>query len=191
MSHFDANQPFDLRTALGPKHPDVINAVRELEVQSFPPEALATLRSEYALLEQDERRLQAAAGIASRRSEIFESLPDLGPSVDPDLERALQGYRQSETVYNELVDRLDNARVEMDAAQAGFSYRYIVTLPPVLPRRAEKPEPAKVMTGASVAAVALAILLALLADIRSRRVLEPWQIERLLGLRLLGELRER
>ena len=179
-----------LRTALGPKHPDVIEAVRDLEVQSFPPEAIAALRNEQAQLEQQLRRLQAASGIAPRRSEIFESLPDVVPSVDPDLERALQTYRQTETVYNELTDRRDNAQVEMDAARAGFRYRYIVTLPPVFPRRPEKPEPSKVMVGAFMAALALAAVMALLADLRSRRVLECWQIERLLGLRVLGEVDE-
>ncbi len=179
-----------LRTALGPRHPDVIDAVRTLEVRSLPPEALTTLRREQTQLEQALRRLQANAGVAPRRTEIFESLPDVGPAVDPDLERALQTYRQTEIVYNELTDRLDNARVEMDAALAGFSYRYIVTLPPVFPRRPATPEPAKVMAGALVAAALLAALVALLADLRSRRVLEPWQIERLLGLRVLGELNE-
>jgi uncharacterized protein involved in exopolysaccharide biosynthesis len=181
----------EIRNALGPKHPDVINAVRDLEMQSFPPEALTNLRSEQAQLDQQVRRLQAAGGVSSRRSEIFGSLPDIGPTVDPDLERALQTYRQLETVYNELMDRLDNAQVEMDAARAGFGYRYVITLPPVFPRRPEKPQPAKVMIGALVAALALAALMALLADLRARRVLETWQIERLLGLRVLGELDER
>jgi capsular polysaccharide biosynthesis protein len=88
------------------------------------------------------------------------------------------------------MDRLDNAQVEKDAARAGFGYRYIVTLPPVFPRRPEKPQTSKVMVGALVAALALAALMALLADLRSRRVLETWQIERLLGLRVLGELDE-
>lgn len=180
-----------LRTALGPKHPDVIDAVRDLEVQSLSPEAIASLRREHAQIDQQVRRLAAANGVTPRRTEIFESLPEVSPSVDPDLERALQTYRQTEIVYNELTDRFDNAQLEMDAAQAGFSYRYLVTLPPVFPRRPQKPEPPKVMAGALVAAFFLAALMALVADLRSGRVLETWQIERLLGLRVFGVLYER
>jgi len=47
------------------------------------------------------------------------------------------------------------------------------------------------MAGALVAAFFLAALMALIADLRSGRVLETWQIERLLGLRVFGVLYER
>ncbi len=182
------NRLNDLRTALGPRHPDVVNAVRELEMQSIPPESLTTLRREEARMSQQLRRTQGSSVPPSHR-EILDLIP-MGQSVDPELERAMQGYRSAETVFSDLTDRYDNAQMELHAAEVGFTYRFTVTLPPVLPRQPDKPKAKQFILAGIMVAFFLAILLAVAFDIMTGRIQETWQIRHLVGIPLLGELDE-
>jgi len=63
-----------------------------------------------------------------------------------------------------------------------------VIRPPVLPKRPVKPKLPIVFGAGALASVLLAILAATLADVRSGRVLEGWQVEKLFGLSLLGNM---
>ena len=57
-----------------------------------------------------------------------------------------------------------------------------------IPKRAVRPKVPFLAAASFFAAVGLAILAAAVADVRSGRILEEWQLERELGLRLLGEV---
>jgi uncharacterized protein involved in exopolysaccharide biosynthesis len=90
--------------------------------------------------------------------------------------------------YDTLLDRLNSARIELDTARAAFKYRYSIVRPPQLPKRALKPKVPVVLGGAVLGATVLALIAAVLADLRSGRILETWQVERTLGLEVLGQL---
>ncbi len=90
--------------------------------------------------------------------------------------------------YDVLLERIQAARIELDTARAAFKYRYAVIRPPGYPKRPVKPKVPLVLAGALIAALALGTLAAALRDLWSGKILEPWQMERDLGLPVLGQL---
>jgi uncharacterized protein involved in exopolysaccharide biosynthesis len=173
------------RSSLGAGHPDVVEAQRHLALQSREPEPLAQLRA-------DEERLsrkiaQTVPGLIA--AQLFGVLAAT-TGMEPELETALTNYRRASEQYSRLAERLQGARIELDTAAASFDFRYVVTQPPVLPRQQAKPNvPAVALAGLAGGAF-LAFVLAVLADALSRRVQEPWQITRFLGVPVLGQLEE-
>jgi uncharacterized protein involved in exopolysaccharide biosynthesis len=99
--------------------------------------------------------------------------------------------RVAMTSYEELSSRIEAARIELDTTRAAFKYRYSIITPPLLPKAPEKPNLAVLAVAGLVAAVFLALAAASLRDLASGRVLEPWQVEKHLGLPVLAELREK
>lgn len=179
-----------VQTTLGPQHPDVAGAVREVERASIPPQELTGLRTEEANLLNRLNGLDRRATPESSAPALAAIEIDADRATDPAVEHALDDYRQAEEVHAELSRRAANARMELASAQAAFGYRYIVTQPPILPRRAVSPRPASFLGSGVIAALFMAILFAVLADLRAGRVIEAWQIERLLDVRVLGEFKE-
>jgi hypothetical protein len=72
-------------------------------------------------------------------------------------------------------------------ARASFDRRYAFAVPPVAPRRAAWPVPALSVAAAVLGGALLALFAAATLDVRSRRVLEAWQL-RDRGLPVLGEI---
>lgn len=93
--------------------------------------------------------------------------------------------------YEDLAERIEAARIELDTTRAAFKYRYSIISPPLLPKHPEKPNIPILIVAGIIASLALAVTGAALRDMASGKVLEPWQIERNLGLPVLAELRER
>ena len=87
--------------------------------------------------------------------------------------------------YQELLGRIDGATIELDTARAAFKYRYSVVRPAQVPKNPEKPKASVVLGGGLAAAVLFA---AVAADLRAGRIVEAWQIERLLGVPVLAEV---
>ena len=77
----------------------------------------------------------------------------------------------------------------MDTAKAAFKYRYSVIFPPQLPKAPFKPNPMTLWAAGVVAGLLFAILAAVVADLRSGRLLETWQVRRWLDLEVLAEVR--
>lgn len=185
-----------LRQTLGPEHPDVQNAIRAVEERSRVPQELLRLRAQEAELVRQLRRFDDRA--APKRGGAYETVEvpanaveDRGGRMemtDPDIERALSTLEQRIARYNEFVLRLEDARTELATADAAFDHRYFVTMPPLYPKKHVKPKVPMVLGGGFVAALFLAFAFALGVDLASRRVLEPWQIERLTGVAVLGSV---
>ncbi|MEZ4272495.1 MAG: hypothetical protein R3C68_14015 [Myxococcota bacterium] len=185
----------DLRSRLGPEHPDVISAVRQLQAQTQPPQALVDLRNEEARLDGQIRRNQLTSSPGNSRaslasaSQILSSVPEAtNIADDPDVKRDVQTYNRAQAIYGEYLDRLENTHIELETAKAAFSYRYVITQPPVMPRKPIKPKPAAILIAAFIAAIALAFFVAVVRDLATLRVLESWQISRFVGIPVLGEI---
>lgn len=88
--------------------------------------------------------------------------------------------------YEDLLSRLDAARIELQTARAAFKYKYAVLVPAQVSRDPVKPKPARIIAGGVVLAFMLALFVAVGLDVAGGVVLERWQIERLLGLDVLG-----
>ncbi len=164
------------RTTYGEQHPAIARTRDLLERVSAPSPQADALRKEIAGLEQG---FQRASERAAR----------LVDDEDPALEYQRTELRLLLTQYTSLRDRLDGARVESAVAQAGFDRRYAFAVPPVLPKRPVWPNPALSILAGLVGGALLALFVAAALDARSGRLLERWQIERTLGLPVVGEIR--
>ena len=92
--------------------------------------------------------------------------------------------------YEELLDRIEGARIELDTTRAAFKYRYSIIAPAQVPKNPEKPK-AQIFVGIGIfLALALALLATTLLDLSSDRILESWQVERRLGIAVLGEVKK-
>jgi hypothetical protein len=176
-----------LRESIGPSHPDMISAVRDLEDASRPSEEMNQLQAEAMRLEIEMSHSGAAADPLP---------PDInidvggGTRVDPAVEQAMADYRRAREAYDDFKRRLSDTRIEMQTTKAAFSYRYIITQPPLKPAKAIKPRPPMVLGAGFVASLVMGLLIAVLVDLRTKKVVESWMVERIAHVPLLGEIDE-
>jgi hypothetical protein len=129
----------------------------------------------------------AGEGLSEPR--LSRALPAGRPSADenPGAEYARTQMRFTTEKYEELLSRIDAARIELETAQAAFKYRYAVLNPPQLPKGAQSPSLPTVLLGGLLAGLALGVLAARVRDWRAGWILSTWQIERQLGIRVLAQ----
>jgi hypothetical protein len=164
------------RAAYGEQHP-VLARTREVLAGVEAPSAQAeALRAEIAGLEQE------FAHASERAARLVDD-------EDPRLEYERTELRVLLARATTLRDRLDAVRVESAIARAGFDRRHAFAVPPVVPRRPERPIPALSIAAGLIGGALLALFAAAVLDLRSGLVLEPSQLEGRMGLRVLGELR--
>jgi hypothetical protein len=110
----------------------------------------------------------------------------------PDNPQADYGTLRFRLQLNQLenvLDRIDGARIELAVSEAAFKYRYVVIRPAQVPRSPVKPNVAAVLAAGVVGALGLALLAVVAVDLLGGRILQTWQIERQLGLPALGVMR--
>ncbi len=181
-------------------HPVIVNTEQRIAALQRPsPQVISLRNDEASLLEEYQRKggKDAAATIEARgtpsaprlsmRGEFNEPEPALGE--DPSLEEARREMARSHERYSELIDRIEKARYELDAARAAFKYRYMPLTPAQVPKKPSKPNVALIVLGGLLGALMLALLAGAARDFVSGRIVEPWQIERSLGLPVLAEVK--
>jgi hypothetical protein len=107
---------------------------------------------------------------------------------DPTLTYAKSRLKIATANYEEMLDRLEGARIELETARAAFKYRYTVISPPQFPRRPISPNVPLLAVGGLIMAAFLALFVVTALDIVGGRIVEAWQADRLLGLPVLGEV---
>jgi succinoglycan biosynthesis transport protein ExoP len=192
-----------LQASLGPDHPDVMEAKRNVEVLGRESASYSGAEAEAAmaavkpqtLIPRDDDKPAEAAG--SNRGQDYDLMrvpvsEDLYKEMDkdPEIAAVLDDLKKRQDAHDVMVSRLVNANLQSETANVAFNYRYIVTEPPVMPRKPVKPNVPVLIIGGAVGGVVLGVLLALLADIFSGRILETWQVTRFLQMKALGELEE-
>jgi hypothetical protein len=125
---------------------------------------------------------QIASAASAPEPSVCEDEPELASAK----ERLLVATRR----YEDLMDRIDSARIELQTAQAAFKYRYVVVDPPEVPQTATRPNGAILLLGGLVLAAVLAIFAAGVSDLTCGRFVEPWQVRRKLSIPLLAEIEE-
>ncbi len=81
--------------------------------------------------------------------------------------------------YQDILMRIDAARIELDTARAAFKYRYTVVGPAQTPRNPIAPNVPVIVLAGLVASIFFAFFSCTALDLWRRRVEESWQIERL------------
>jgi len=172
-------------------HPIVVDLALSVRSMSSESPQVATLRREMNDLRAEYLR---RGGDEDAEKHALASLPsDIGVKVELS-ERVLESpeeiskqtmLHQALSKYTALLDRIDSAKIEMDTARAAFKYRYSVFWPARIPTKPAKPNVPMVLGAGILAGLLLALFASTAADVISRRVFEPWQVERDLAIPIL------
>jgi hypothetical protein len=178
---------------------------RRVEALSQPDPDVATLRAAAAALgaqietqasEASEGRARAYLGsVGIDVSNSPRSTADAGGNIivmaqptDNAATLAAKTKLANATVkYDDLNSRLRAARIDLDAAQAAFKYKYSIITPPEVPRDPKKPGPTLIALIGLLAAALMYYLVPAIADLASGRIIASWQTRKL-GIALLGEI---
>ena len=174
----------------GPSHPAIADTRRSIEAVSGESPQIASLKQEEAELREQIRRQThqanpATASPAGPLPSTSYGLRQFKPA-DPPQSFAASRLKSATAEYEDLLGRLEAARIELDTARAAFKYRYGVISPAQVPKKPARPGPAFLLIGLVLAAFC-GLAAPVVADVGRGRVVESWQVERFLGLDVLGE----
>lgn len=187
----------ELRGQYGSAHPDVAAAEENIRALEQPSTQLAELRTkESQLIAKLGPNVNRTSGAASEPSLAREALAALTRVVPDSQERPEVTFAKSRlkiatTAYEEQLDRLEGAKIELETARAAFKYRYSIITPARIPKEAEKPRIPLLIVGGIILAVMATAFTVIMLDFGSGRVIEPWQVDRQLGLPVLAEVQRR
>lgn len=169
-------------------HPTIASTRRALASLAAPEPKAVELRSDIETLERD---IAQRGGKPARTivSEPYLAARLRLDSDDPRLEFERGRVENLLRQHADLRNRIQGVKVEQELAEAAFSHRYRVVAPARLPRGPIKPYPVIFLAGGLLGGLAFAFFAAAVADFRSGRIIERWQIEHHLGLPVLIELR--
>jgi len=171
-------------------YPGVVSLRQDIEALSEESPKMAALRHEEMKLRSEfsarfGREAPAEEGVSSTAARKASRRDREG---SPEQQERL---RDAQFSYQQMIERINSAQVELDAARAAYKYRYAVIWPAQMPKRPLSPKPLKVLGLGTFASFVLAVLAAVLADLRAGRIVERWQIERTLNLAVIAQLRRR
>jgi uncharacterized protein involved in exopolysaccharide biosynthesis len=169
-----------LRTTYTPEHPAVVAMEERIRAARAVPADLAALK-------RQEAALIAQIKAYGPKSETFDPIAAADqPKVAATRAKLLAAVNR----YEDLMGRLDSARLELHATQATFKHRYVVGEPPELPSKPNKPIGLIIMLVGTLLTAIIALSVAGLRELGSGRFIESWQARRKLPLPLLAEVEE-
>lgn len=152
------------REAAGASSGAIAEARRSARALLADSPQLTELRDEEAFLARELRRRAVPAGDALSSSDPDLPWLDVGGGREP----ALVDSAQAETAaavrrYDDLLDRIEAARVALDLQSVRFRDRYLVVLPPEVPPDPIRPSRGPVLLAALLDGLLVALLAAALA----------------------------
>lgn len=180
------------RTVYSEKHPEIITLRQDIAALTRDSPQITGLREEERRLRQEyqaraAREPGAAAAVpAAPPSAARISTEGLNAAVEQS-ERVREARRR----YQEVMESLNAAQLELDTARSAFKHRYKVIWPAQVPKEPFSPKPWKIFGVGGLGALLLALLVAAAVDLRSGRIYERWQIERSLRLPIIAETSDR
>lgn len=194
------------RSTYTENHPIMIDLQQTISALQTPSPQAKALSQEIAALRADYDRERAASGGAQLGpaagpaiggaatppqlpSEILRLDQELREDRDPATVYARARLRDAMEKYAALRAQVQAAQIDLETAQAAFKYRYSVLTPAQLPKRPAKPNSPLVLLAALFAGIFASIVAAVIADVRGGRLVERWQVEKLLDRPILGEMR--
>ena len=172
------------RNTLSDAHPKVVGLRKDIEAASRDTPQLEALREEEksARKHYNERLARENPGNSGSTTVSVPSIEVTGSAEEDPRVRQLR--IQSE----QMSLRVSAAQLELDAARAAFKYRYNILWPPQIPTEPVSPNPRKIFPGGILASILLALFAAAAPDVLRGRICEPWQVERVLRVPVLGKL---
>lgn len=194
----------EMRTKFGPAHPDVMAMEENIRTLAQPSGQLAQLRLEETDLRSRLINLGAREGVQVQLTQqpsydqqyaaaALASMAAIRADSQeaPEVTFARSRLKIATNDYERLLDRLEGAKIEMETARAAFKYRYVVITPARIPKAANKPKIPLMIIGGIILAAMTTIFVAIMLDFGGGRVIEPWQVDRQLGVPVLAEVRRR
>lgn len=185
------------RITFGAEHPQIETTQQLIKSTSQEPPQLAQLRADEERLRGQVMRLggsaaNAAAAAANDNSFDAIALRNLANMRVDSIVQEKQTYGRSRlriamASYQALLERLDGARIELETVRATFAFKYSVLIPASMPTGPVGRLPLIMVLGGLVLGGLMAVLTVVALDLVGRKVLEAWQIERMVGLPVLGE----
>jgi hypothetical protein len=166
----------------------------ELETKADEQAALAAERLIRATIRQHvaaPRKPAAAPRDGPPTTPARTDTPNLPGRARPDavVEFATARLRTQLSQLHGVLERTDAARIELEIAKGAFKHRYSVVSPAEEPSTPTFPNTPRILFAGLVASAIFALAAAVAADISGKRILEAWQLQRQLGLRVLGAAR--
>jgi uncharacterized protein involved in exopolysaccharide biosynthesis len=168
-------------------HPAIAALRKEIDAMSRESPQVTTLREEVAIL-RDEYTTRLAEETRGRSGSARAGAPRTVRIVPSPSGVEDQRVRDARVQYEQMVNRVNAAQTDLDAARAAFKYRYTVTWPARVPRKPVSPNPVRIFGAGILASMLLAMGVAIRPLILEGRIRERWQVEHSLGLPLLADL---
>jgi uncharacterized protein involved in exopolysaccharide biosynthesis len=174
----------------GASYPSLLDLQGRIEALTQPSPQVAPLREEErALVAEYGHRFgelpadssRDPAGLGGRDGPEMENTPDSGEAR----------LRRATLDYQSLLERINATRIELETARAAFKYRYGVLWPVETPSSPDRPKTAKLLGLAIAFALFCAGLATVARDLSSHMLLNREQVERALGVQVLGQVRTR
>jgi capsular polysaccharide biosynthesis protein len=198
-------QLMQAQLSLTAQHPTVIALQQKVDALRQPSPELAQLkREERQLMSQiapPAAPKEAAVPSATRDegARLASNAPvqpppaeEIPPTVhwDENGRARLARSRLEEAIhkYQDVQARIDSANIELEIARTAFKYRYTVITPAEIPKGPKKPIAYLVAAASVIVGFLVTVAAAVLADRRRGRIVEEWQVRRMLKVELLGEL---
>ncbi len=197
----------ELRSKYTAAYPAIQDMDQNIKSLSHETPQVTALRAEVRDLQSElQRRAQAATGggstfigggsadpssggggggAAPLPADIMNLMEESARTVDPAVAAQL-GYAVEK--FATIRSQISSARIDLDTAQAAFKHRYKVIVPADTPLKPIKPKVSLITFAGLAGALLLGILTALAAELRSGKIVEQWQVQRL-ALPVLANLR--
>jgi hypothetical protein len=175
------------RNVYADAHPLVIGLRKEVDSLSGESAQITILRDEERQLQE-----QYAARLALEPRGRGEIRPSASRTIRDSRAAGMtqdDRVKDARTQYLHVLERVNAAQLELDAARAAFRHRYSVIWPAELPQTPVSPNPFKVFPAGLVLSLLLAMFAAAAPDVFSRRIFETWQAEKSLGLPVLSNVK--
>jgi len=184
-----------------PSYPPVIALQRKIDALTEDPANLVALKNaERGLL--GELSAKAAARAVARPMPLGAQMPAVAlphgspaPTskqdleiADPESAMALSRVQNRIHKYEEYMDQVSAAKLQLDLARSAFRYRYSIHQPPEMPAQPKHSVGSIVGWGSAVLSLFLTLATTAALDLASGRFLHPWQVKRKLSLPVLGEV---
>ena len=199
-------QLMQAQLTLTPMHPTVVALQQRVDDFSQPSPELARLKGEErAIMAQIAPLAEASAGAG----QAVQRLPTGGGATapmsagvaaqaaaqaalsereDPSLTEPRERLSAAIHRYQDVMTRIEGARLQLEISRTAYRYRYRVITPAEVASAPKKPIAPIVGIASVLGALLFGLLSAAFADWSAGRILETWQVRRLLKLEVLTEL---
>lgn len=174
------------RAVYSDAHPTVMGLRQDIAALSRESPQVAALREEERRLRLEyQSRLSKENRAAALPSAHPRPLPAAGAVEDNERVRAVR------MEYQQMIDRVGAAQLDLDSARTTFKYRYEVMWPAQVPKKPFSPKPTKIFGLGGIACLLLALAAAGALERLRGRVHERWQVEKALELPIIAELKHK